>query len=243
MRTVPDDRVELWAVDLARTDAELRALAALLSGDELRRAASMRIVEGRRRYMCTRAALRVLLARYAGVEMMELELRSGPYGKPALDPPAVRFNIAHSGELALIAVAARAEVGVDLELMRPRRDPMRVARDHFTATECDMIEGAPDPDRSALFYRLWVAKEAFVKATGRGLSTSLRSFAVALEPGPPRLVHVGGDEAEARRWSLEAVDVGAGYAAALVVEGVLRAAPVRRFEPLAGGGPGAVDVS
>ncbi len=232
MLELPEDHVDVWAVDLARVGEEVSASAGLLSADELRRAANMRVESHRRHFILTRGALRSLLAGYLDADAAEIELPAGPHGKLALDPPALRFNLAHSGELALIAASAHSELGVDLELMRPRADPLRVARGYFTPAESDVIEAAPAEERNALLYRLWVAKEAFVKATGRGLSASLKSFSVQLEPGPPRLAEVAGDEAEARRWSLEELSVPPRYAAALVAEGRPGPVRLRRFERL-----------
>jgi 4'-phosphopantetheinyl transferase len=98
----------------------------------------------------------------------------------------------------------------------------------FTERERDAI------DSELSFYRHWVAKEAFVKATGKGVA-SVRSFEVLLDaPGGARLVHVGGDPEEAARWTLAPVEAPAGYAAAVVACG--RAITIRpplpfKFEP------------
>jgi 4'-phosphopantetheinyl transferase len=86
-------------------------------------------------------------------------------------------------------------------------------------------------DSSLAFHRHWVAKEAFVKATGKGIA-SLRSFELALdEPLGPRLIHVGGDPEQAARWSLRMLDVAEPYVAALVAEGNPRVAPLAVYEP------------
>ena len=140
---------------------------------------------------------------------------AGPHGKPRLDGDGagIHFNLSHSGGLALIAVARGVEVGVDLEEIRPRPDLERVARRVFTEAEREAV--ALGGDRA--FYRHWVAKEAFVKATGRGVE-SLRSFEVLLDgPGGARLNHVGGDPAAAARWTLAPLDVDPRFAAAVVV--------------------------
>jgi phosphopantetheinyl transferase len=86
-------------------------------------------------------------------------------------------------------------------------------------------------DAAQAFHRHWVAKEAFVKASGREIA-SLRSFEVSIDaPGGPRVVQVGGDEEEAARWSLHLLDVAEPYVAALVAEGDPRIAPLAVFEP------------
>src|SRR5579884_3446051 len=168
------EEVHLWAIDLAVPETERNALTALLSPDELLRAANMRIEAARRRFLVARGALRVLLARYLGAEPDELIFETGERGKPSLTGSPLCFSVTHSGELCLIAVTDERQVGVDVELLKPRRDPLRVARRYFTPGECDAIEDAADP--TASFYLYWVAKEAFLKATGLGITGALASF-------------------------------------------------------------------
>lgn len=227
-----DDEVHLWTIDLARTGDEFSELAAILSGDELRRAANMRIEASRRRFVITRGTLRILLAGYLGEpDPAEIGFAAGDHGKPRLVPDRLSFNVSHSGELALVAVAAEAAVGVDIELVRPRKDALRVARRYFAPDECERLRDTPSAEQTAAFYWYWAGKEAFVKATGRGIAAFLASFSVALDP--LRLLHVGGSQQEAERWSLTAVDVGGSYAAAVVTAGLLERAPLRSFDPFA----------
>ncbi|GAC1325530.1 MAG: hypothetical protein NVSMB25_24090 [Thermoleophilaceae bacterium] len=220
--------VVVLGVDLARSGDEVSTLAGLLGGDELRRAANMRVEAGRRRFIVTRASLRLILGERLSSDPAELEFVRGANGKPALSPGAgLGFNVAHSGELALVALAAGGEVGIDIERIQPRRDPMRVARRYFSPAECAAIEAVDGADRLDAFYRHWVAKEAYVKATGEGIAATLSAFTVEL--GPSASIR-GAEE----RWALTALDVGTGYAAALVCEQpLLPVAAIRAFDPLA----------
>jgi 4'-phosphopantetheinyl transferase len=205
------DEVHVWSVDLDRPAAHL---AGALSEDELLRAANYRVEDGRRRFVGTRAALRTLLGRYLEKDPATLRFAAGPQGKPRLDPSALlQFNVSHSGSVAMIAVARERDVGVDVEQIKPRTHLDGVARRVFTQAEREAIDGDP------AFYRHWVAKEAFVKATVRGIA-SVKSFEVLLDaPSGARLVHVGGDHAEAARWTLAPLEAPPGYAAAVVARG------------------------
>jgi 4'-phosphopantetheinyl transferase len=180
------------------------------------------------RWLLARAGLRVLAARHLDED--PAALRFDEHGKPRLDPPSpLRFNLSHSGALALVALATEREVGVDVEEVTAGRDLAALTRRTLLARERAAVEEADE--RELAFHRHWVAKEAFAKATGRGV-VSLRSFEVALDgPDGPRLVHAGGDTAEAARWSLHELDVATPYVAALVTEGEVRVAPVQPFEP------------
>ena len=219
----PADEVHVWALDLSRSPGEV---GGLLSSGDLRRAESM--LARRSEWVVARGGLRALLGRYLGEDPATLRLAGD--GKPRLEPPSpLRFNLSHSGDVALLAVATEREVGVDVEEVHRDRDVEALARRMLLGSERAAVLEADD--RELAFYRHWVAKEAFVKATGRGIK-SLRSFELSLDgPGGPRLLHVGGDTAEARRWSLHMLDVADPYVAALVVEGEARIAPLAVFEP------------
>jgi 4'-phosphopantetheinyl transferase len=180
------------------------------------------------RWAVARAGLRALLGRALDADPAALEIDAT--AKPRLEPPSpLRFNLSHSGDVALVALATEREVGVDVEEIRRRRDVGRLASRTMLAAERAAIDEAGDRERA--FHRHWVAKEAFAKATARGIA-SPRSFEVSLDgPGGPRLVHVAGDEHEARRWSLHMLDVAEPYVAALVIEGEARVRPIAVFEP------------
>jgi 4'-phosphopantetheinyl transferase len=207
------DEVHVWSVDLDRPAVHL---GGVLSEDELLRAANFKVEDGRRRFVTTRGALRTLLGRYLDEDPTALRFGTTGNGKPRLDPPSsLRFNVSHSGSVGLIAIAAETDVGVDVEQIKPRDRQDGIARRVFTQAERDAIDGDDD------FFRHWVAKEAFVKATGRGIA-SVKSFEVLLDaPGGARLTHVGGDHEEAARWSLVPLEAPAGYAAALVARGAV----------------------
>jgi 4'-phosphopantetheinyl transferase len=196
-------------LDLARAP---EGAGALLPGSDLRRAE----LQGAR-WANARAGLRRTLAGYLDDDPAALRIRDE--GKPLLEPPSpLRFNLSHSGDVAVIAVATEREVGVDVEQIDPARDVHRLAKRMFLSAEQAAVEEADDP--ALAYHRHWVAKEAFAKATGRGLA-SMRSFEVSLDgPEGPHLVHVASDEHEARRWSLSLLDeVPEGYVAALAFEG------------------------
>ena len=156
-----------------------------------------------------------VLGRALGCAPAEVKFRYGAHGKPGLAGSDLRFNISHSGALAVIALA-RVEVGVDVELPRPRRSDA-IARRFYTPGEIERLFAHADPERRAdAFFRLWTCKEAFLKATGEGLSRSTRSYEIAFSP--PRLLWATGIPDASLRYSVHPVDVGDPYRAAVVVE-------------------------
>lgn len=218
------DAVDVWRIDLAVPDGEQAARAALLPPEDAARAARFRFEGDRRCWVAARGALRAILAGYACVPAAALAFRLGPHGKPALDGPAaagdLRFNISHSGDLALCAVARGREVGVDIERIRPDFATGEVARRFFAPAEVAALEALPAADRVEAFFACWTRKEAYIKARGIGIALGLDRFEVALTPGQPAALLATHDEPGAvGRWRLMALAPGAGYAGALVMEG------------------------
>lgn len=226
------DRADLWRVALEQPAAVVEALAGFLDADERRRAARFSFERDRRRFVVGRGALRMILARYLGTTPAGPRFRYGPHGKPALrltesppnrrmfNPLSLSFNVSHAGGLALIAVADGRAVGVDVEQIRPNVATLAIASRFFSPAEVAALRSLPPEARQLGFFTCWTRKEAYVKARGEGLAARLDSFAVSLAPDEPAaLLHVDGDPAEAARWSLRSLDLGPGYAGALVVEG------------------------
>ncbi|MFN3432071.1 MAG: 4'-phosphopantetheinyl transferase family protein, partial [Candidatus Sericytochromatia bacterium] len=147
-------------------------------------------------------------------------------GKPRLVAPhaeALRFNVSHSGEVALIAVARSREVGVDLEAVRPMRDLAGLWRMVASPVEAIRLESVPESEHMGAFYRVWTRKEAWLKATGDGLSRPLQDLEVTFLAGEaPALVHVAGMPDAAARWAIVALPVD-GFEAALAIDGGAKA--------------------
>lgn len=221
--TLPHGEIHVWRVSLDRPEASVRELRALLSPDEQARADRFHFERHRRRFVVCRGLLRVVLGRYAGRSPERLQFHYGPRGKPALADVGRRlvFNVSHSDELALYAVAGDREVGIDVERVRPVSQPEQIAESFFSAPEKISLRAVPPDLRLAAFFDCWTRKEAYVKARGDGLGHPLDAFAVTFEPGQPaRLMPVSGTSAEElAAWSLQALAPEAGYTAALVAEG------------------------
>lgn len=204
--------VELW---LADRDAVGDSLRHLLSPDELARADRFVFPADRVRFAASRGVLRRLLGGLLGLSAGRVRLTAGRHGKPAsADDPELRFNLSHSGPLALYAIGRGREVGVDVEVESPMADCLATARLVFTPAELRELEATSGDDRLRRFYRRWVAKEAYIKAVGTGFATPPATFAVAIDhAGPVRLVG-----ADAAKWAMAHFRPAAGAVAAVAVE-------------------------
>lgn len=156
-------------------DGAWEAYLPLLPPERSARARSFRRDRDSARCVGVWLLLRDMLAR-RGVEIDSLALRTGEYGKPYLDGgPA--FSLSHAGPYAAAAVSD-GPVGVDIEGPRCTLDLAKRWFDPSEYASAAALEGAA---QRAYLQRLWVAKEAFVKAVGTGLKTPFRSFCVTLD--------------------------------------------------------------
>lgn len=218
-----DGKVRVWIASLDLGAEAVDRLGRLLSDDEQERAARFRFRRDAMRFVVSRAALRTILGRYLGVEPSVVGFSYGPHGKPELAVPfertGLQFNVSHSESLALYAVTGQGRVGVDIERLRPLRHLDEIAERIFSPEERRALRRLPPIEQPEGFWNCWTRKEAYVKAIGTGLADPLVRFTVSLAPGAPaRLEHVEGDPGAPERWTLEALSVDHGYAAAIAVE-------------------------
>lgn len=110
-------------------------------------------------------------------EAHQIVFERGSHGKPFLKNHTLEFNFSHSGDYFLMAVSHRP-VGIDIEHMRDNKDFMAIAKRFFANQEYQMLITLPPTEQKAAFYRCWTLKEAYIKATGLGLSLGLANFEV-----------------------------------------------------------------
>jgi len=222
--TLFEDEVHVWQARLSLPAERLADLAGTLDPDELCASERFRFQKDRARFIAARGLLRSILGYYLGVSPRALRFRYGAHGKPFLAEPfgqhGLRFNVSHSHETALYAIARDREVGVDLEYMRADFGCEEVAERFFSRCENTALRGYPAELRHRAFFTCWTLKEAVVKAHGGGLSIPLDSFDVFLPGGMPKPLLSLWDTAGRRsNWSLLEIHPGRGYVGALAVEG------------------------
>ena len=222
--------VHVWRMELEQPQDVLETFRGTLEADELQRASRFHFDKHRNSFVAARGFLRRVLSRYLDAKPEALRFSYGEYGKPALDG-TLHFNMSHSHGLALLAITEDRQIGVDVEHIRPDFATEDIARHFFSHSEVESFGRLQKEEQVAAFFRCWTRKEAFIKATGRGLSQPLDAFDVTLGPGvAAELLRVEADEAS--RWSMSDIDVGEDYAGALVVEG--RALTIRFWNFSAG---------
>lgn len=216
--------VHVWRGWLERPQAETDAFHALLSADERERAARFYFQRDRRRFIVARGLLRTILARYVECAPQEVRFVYGENGKPFLHSchtgTDLQFNLAHSHEMALYAVAQGRPVGVDVEYRRRLTDGGRIAQRFFSPDEATLVMDAAPDEQQRAFFQIWTRKEAYIKATGLGLAQALAEFEVAQpQAGPLPFVYLVDRPNTGERWRIVDLYPHREYAGALVLQG------------------------
>lgn len=181
--------IDVYFIDVNVSRDVIGALAELLTDAERARADRYRFDDDRRRSIVARAATRRILSRLTGTAPRELHIVEGEHGKPGLAGGEIEYNASHSGDLVALAFARATPVGIDVERRRKLHDALALARRYFSEAELAFVESAEDI--GAAFFIVWTAKEAIVKASGKGIGASdLRGFTVPF--GAARLQEVTG---------------------------------------------------
>lgn len=219
--------IHVWQVSLA---AQAPAWdQTLLSVSEAGRARGFHCAHARKTYVETRGALRIILSGYLGMAARDVNIRSTPFGKPFLPEQAgiLDFNVTHSGDMALIAVA-RGAVGIDLERVDPDFEWSDAAGVACGASERTHLMTSPFALPRQAFYAHWTAKEAYLKARGTGMAVPPDAVVVRWNDTTSANLTVEAPYTDFQPWTLHCLPVGAPYFAMLATR--LTAPRIKSFQ-------------
>lgn len=166
---IKSDEIHIWSTCFLDSEMNLYYLSSLLSKDEQERAGSFRFSRDQKRFIMARGILRCLLAGYLEKAPQTIELMYGLWGKPCLSQEkSLHFNVSHSGDYALYAVTLDYKIGVDLEYIDKNLELGDMALSVFSPLELTHWQNLEAEERVDLFFKYWVCKEAFLKASGKG---------------------------------------------------------------------------
>ncbi|MFL5832748.1 MAG: 4'-phosphopantetheinyl transferase family protein [Solirubrobacterales bacterium] len=171
-----------------------------LPASERERAAQMRRPGAAARWVGARWALRGVLGLYLDEEPESVAIALDRDGKPRLEeaPERLRFNLSHSGGIALIALGVEHQVGVDVEEVEPNRDLLALAERALGPADVEAVRSAPPAERAEEFHQRWARHEARLKCLGVGI----------FRDAPPPEATV----------TTKDIEVAPGYAAAVAIE-------------------------
>ena len=183
---LPEGEVHAWMERLTWTDALLAEARATISKEENERADRFVHEVHRNRYLISHFKLRKILAKYVTTAARELQFEFSEFGKPFLttgnNPAGINFNLSHSGERMLLGVVRKANIGVDIEEIRPESATLEVAARFFTERENEELRSLSGREQMEAFFNCWTRKEAYLKAIGFGLSIDPKDCEVSLLP-------------------------------------------------------------
>ena len=224
---ISSNEVHVWRVLLDLTNCQRESLLGILSADEVERAGRFHFERDQKRFIMARGILRQLLGQYLGKSPNALQFEYTANGKPVVatnaDYDNLCFNLSHSGEYAVYAFSRGCNIGIDIEFIRNDIAIEQIAQHYFAPNEISSLKQINENKRSELFFQYWTRKEAFLKATGTGISFSMESFDVSLISGNAwSPITLPGDKGKSLNWHVQDLFPGSGYAAAIVVEGADR---------------------
>jgi len=226
-RELAAGEVHVWTLPLEIGQSSLASLTEFLSPDERKRADRFRFEIHRNRFIVGRGLLRVILGEYCDIPPERLRFNYGLHGKPELITPAegarrgggaLRFNLAHTEGIGVLAVTQTGPVGVDVEQVRRLQEFSELVSRFFSAREAAEFSKLPWEQQPAAFFNLWTRKEALLKATGEGIAHSLDRVEVSFLPGEPaRVLSLPAEPWAGGDWSLVELAILPGYTGALVL--------------------------
>jgi 4'-phosphopantetheinyl transferase len=218
-----NNEAHIWRATLDREESEIESFRKTLSKDEQDKAASFHFQRDKGRFIVSRGILRKILARYINKEPSEIVFSYGAFGKPALPEElgvaTIHFNLTHSHGLALYAIFKNQQIGIDVELIRSDFGWESIARRYFSEMEYAALLKLPAHLREERFFSYWTCKEAYVKATGQGLSLPINEIEISLtNSNSAERLCLRGESKQSSHWSLVKLTPATGYVGFLAIE-------------------------
>ncbi len=218
--TLEPSTIHVWQVDLELMDGDYQQLKDALNPEEQQRLQRYTHQQAQQQFLATRGRLKQLLAGYLGIPPSSIKFELGEHGKPRLVGTMIDcglvFNVSHSGAVALIAISNNRALGIDVESINSRHNLQGMAQRCFSHQEQNNWNQLAEPLKTNQFYAYWCAKEAFLKATGRGLALGMQHCVVDLDS--PGFISLP-ESYQTSDWQLQRIDVGNDYCAFVVGSG------------------------
>ena len=175
-----EDEIHLWMVNPKQIQATPELLA-LLPDSEQQKVQRYRLDKAKHTALITRTFIRLLLSQYEALAPQQWEFTVGELGKPEVKNASspLRFNLSHNDEVIICAVGLTKDIGCDIEKLSRKINVSAIAERFFSPSEALLLKQTPSQ-----FFQYWTLKEAFVKATGLGISQGLETFSFKIEEQP-----------------------------------------------------------
>jgi 4'-phosphopantetheinyl transferase len=210
--------IKIWKGNIAATEIDYPYFWSILDPTKQQHASAFKNESLRRRYVEIHARLRILLGDAVNAAPERLRIHKAEYGKPFLaDYPELAFNLSHTANKMVVAIAYNCDLGVDIEQCKPRKNLAALVDKCFSEEEKAYWQQLPEAQQTLAFYQFWVRKEAFVKAIGRGIALGLKQCVVNPE-NQNELLRIPKNYGQARDWLIRDIEIGESICGALVVK-------------------------
>lgn len=223
MHTVIDDyQVHVWQVNLKSRKEHPKDIQDYLSPDEIERAVKFKFTHDREHFILRHYLLRLILSKYCDCQPNELRFRYNSCKKPFINIPEfreIKFNMSSSDDLMMIGLCKQNDIGIDIEKVRETGNLEHVALENFSQRELEYFYS--ELDKTTAFFNIWTRKEAFIKATGKGVYFPLKSFCVDIDPsGSYENLTIFRHPAESKHWRTIITKASDSHIAALAIKSV-----------------------
>jgi len=210
------DAITVWAAPLDTVPVALwPRVESILDAAERERAKRFRFERDYRHYCAAHALKRLMLtvSTAGAIAPRAWTFDTGSHGRPTVaGGRGAHFNLSHCDGLVACAVSRAAKPGIDVENL-DRVVPLDIAETYLAADEAKWLYGLAETARQAGFLRLWTLKEAYIKATGLGLSQALDAFAIDFDP--LRISFTDPALGDPSAWRFEQLEIGGRHVLAL----------------------------
>ena len=212
------DSIQIWHGNIDTEPSHYQNYWRVLDAAEQAHAGKIKNDLLRKRYVATHGQLRNTLAQIVNESPEKINIKKAEHGKPYLaDRPELGFNLSHSVTALVIAVGWNCRLGVDIETCKSRTGLTALVDKCFSRDEIEYWNKLPEVQKTTEFYRFWTRKEAFVKATGRGIALGLNQCVINPE-NPVEFLSVPADCGQASTWHVLDMDFGPDVCSALVTD-------------------------
>jgi len=219
---IDDDHVHVWQVNLKSLNELPKDISEWLSPYELERAIKFKFTLDREHFILRHYLLRLILCKYCDCQPHELRFKYNSHNKPFINLPEfseIKFNMSFSDELMMIGLCKQNDIGIDIEKVREIDNLEHIAIENFSQRELEYFNS--ELDKTTAFFNIWTRKEAFLKATGKGIYFPLKSFSVDINPnGSCENLTILKHPAKSKLWRTRTLKTSDNHIAALAIKSV-----------------------
>lgn len=170
--------LHIWQYAINEQDYAAEKISPILSAEESAKAKRFLFEKDAIKYVCNHRFMRNVLAGYLSKEPSKIQFKHTELGKPYVEGAGLFFNLSHRNKYGLLAIFKEAEIGVDVEYIKELQDVDTFSSYSFSEQEKALIfnNGKANPN---VLFTFWAFKEAYIKATGTGLSVDISKINLA----------------------------------------------------------------